>query len=278
MKPTTLVTLAVISFSPSLALPSAGNLSPGGHADHHRGGDHLEHANLATRAPHMEIVGQKEVAAGPQQISFRLMLGGKELRARDLALNHEKKLHVILYDPSLTQFFHVHPKESNGIWETEVIPLSVNGNDRVWADGKTTSGSTSFTVSESIQVTGGKPAAGKPESLPVVTERTVGETKVSLTGTNALTAGHEFMPLLELSRIDGSEPRLRPYLGAVAHLVVVPLSGDELIHVHPMQTDTPSKLMIHTTFPKPGDYRVWVQFDDGGELKAAALSVNVKAL
>ena len=84
------------------------------------------------------------------------------------------------------------------------------------------------------------------------------------------------MPVLELSRTDGTKPVLKPYLGALAHVVVVPLTGDKLIHVHPMEGDTPTKLMVHTNFPKSGDYRVWIQFDDGGELKTASMALKVK--
>jgi hypothetical protein len=272
MKNSTFVSVALVSISTVLATPAFGQMDHGSHGGGHGGGKQASPA----QSPTMEIVGKKEAKAGATRISFRLKRAGKELRARDLAVSHEKKLHVLIYDPSLTQFFHVHPEEKNGVWTTEDVPFAVNGEYRVWAEGKMNGEEATFTVSQPFKVTGGQPAIKRPATLPAVTESTVGTSKAVLTGADALVAGKEVMPILELSRTDGSKPVLKPYLGAMAHVVVVPLSGDKLIHVHPMDTDTPTKLMVHTTFPKPGDYRVWIQFDDGGELKTATMAVNVK--
>ena len=87
-------------------------------------------------------------------------------------------------------------------------------------------------------------------------------------------AGKMAMLDLTMSRTDGSTTQLTPYLGAFAHIIATPKDGDSLIHVHPIGTG-PAQGMIHATFPAAGEYRLWVQFIDGGILKTIPLSVEV---
>lgn len=83
------------------------------------------------------------------------------------------------------------------------------------------------------------------------------------------------MPVLEISRTDGSAPELENLLGALAHIVIVPLDGSTLLHVHPMDSGSSTRILIHTIFPRIGDYRIWIQFLDGGILRTVPLSVRV---
>jgi hypothetical protein len=95
-------------------------------------------------------------------------------------------------------------------------------------------------------VKNGKKEIPKPPNLNMTTQAIVGTSKVVLLGAENLTAGAIAMPEMELSRNDGSKPAIKPYLGALAHVVVVPLAGDKLLHVHPMEGSTTNKLKIHT--------------------------------
>lgn len=83
------------------------------------------------------------------------------------------------------------------------------------------------------------------------------------------------MLTLTFNRTDGTKPDIQPYLGAFAHVILVPEDADSLLHVHPMQGATPNEGIFHTSFPDQGDYRLWVQFLDGGVLRTVPLSVTV---
>ncbi|QDK44646.1 hypothetical protein B9G69_010335 [Bdellovibrio sp. SKB1291214] len=79
----------------------------------------------------------------------------------------------------------------------------------------------------------------------------------------------------QITREDGQAPEITPYLGAFAHVIAVSPDGDELTHVHPMEGSAPNTGMLHATFPTDGDYRVWIQLIDKGELKTIPLSISV---
>lgn len=217
------------------------------------------------------------VQAGKTTLSFQLVdnVKNKVIVESELSVSHEKKLHMLIYDPSLGQFQHVHPEfkaNSNGLWQVEVS-FSVNGNYWVWAQGVTTSDGNEFSANSRLNVTGGSAALPAP---PVFTDIRKGEDRGSFVefAKVPLKAGVSAQVGMSFSRKDGSKPQITPYLGAIAHVVSTPTDGDSLIHVHPM--DHGGTAMIHVEFPEAGFYRLWVQFIDGGILRTVPLSVEVR--
>lgn len=81
---------------------------------------------------------------------------------------------------------------------------------------------------------------------------------------------------LKFDRTDGSSVDITPYLGALAHIVAAPEDGDSLIHVHPMNGAKPDEGMLHVTFPAPGNYRIWIQYNDSGILRTIPLVVTAR--
>jgi hypothetical protein len=101
---------------------------------------------------------------------------------------------------------------------------------------------------------------------------------------------------------------LEPYLGALAHFVIVSEDGADFLHAHPMEkTEMPaagghgggheatphahgdkgkphdahapkasaSEVSAHTTFPRAGLYKVWAQFQRGGRVSTVPFVVRV---
>lgn len=212
--------------------------------------------------------------AGSNQYTFQLVdtVSNKTIGDVDLNISHEKKLHFIVYDPSLQEFQHVHPEFDGTNWNV-AVKFAVNGNYWVWTQGELTSDGTEFSASTRLDVTMRKPALPAP---PVLGDYRTGSdgTSAAEIGKTKIVAGKMVMLDLKMSRTDGSTPKLTPYLGAFAHIIATPADGDELIHVHPMGTSA-THGMIHASFPTPGDYRLWIQFLDDGNLKTIPLSVTV---
>lgn len=190
---------------------------------------------------------------------------------KNLVETHTKILHLVVYDKSLNEFNHVHPEFDGSMWRVN-LNLPVNGSYRVWAQGETTEGE-EFSVERSLSVENG---VAELAVLPLgdVRKGTDGLTQVELDST-PVKAGKMVMIDFTVTRTDGSVAMLSPYLGAFAHVIATPLDGSELIHVHPMEAG-PTSGMLHATFPTRGDYRLWIQFIDGVELKTIPLSVVVK--
>ncbi len=199
---------------------------------------------------------------------------GDAIGDTDLNISHEKKLHLLSYDPALKEFQHVHPQFDGSHWSVS-MNFSVDGQYWVWVQGQLTEGESDFNAHTRLEITGGKPAWPSQAITKDARSGADGNSRVTL-GNNVVKAGTMAMLNVTISREDGTTPVITPYLGAFAHAILVPNSGDDLIHVHPMAGSTPYRGMLHTTFPKAGGYRLWLQFIDGGELRTVSLAVVVK--
>jgi hypothetical protein len=215
------------------------------------------------------------VVAGTMDFNFDLVdtKNNVVVTDKDLEVSMEKKLHFIVYDESLGEFQHIHPEFVNGHWDV-TLKVTRNGGYWLWAQGQLAVDQVDFNASTRLTVTGGTVANPLPPKLGDVRRGVDGKSVVTLSG--KVVAGQMAMLKLEFSRLDGTAPVLTPYLGSPAHIIEVSSDGDAIIHAHPMAlSGQPTKLMLHTTFAEKGDYRVWVQFVDGGMLKVVPLSVSV---
>ncbi len=214
------------------------------------------------------------MSAGSAKYKFQLIdtETNKLIGDQDLNVAHEKKLHLIIYDPSLQEFQHVHPEFDGTMWVVDT-QFSVDGNYWIWAQGELASDGEEFSSSNKLDITGGTSAWPTPPVLGDQRTGTSGTSAIELSKTK-LVAGKMAMLDLKMTRTDGTTPQIEPYLGAFAHIIATPSDGDALIHVHPIGTG-PSQGMLHTTFPAAGEYRLWIQFIDDGNLKTIPLSVKV---
>ncbi len=223
----------------------------------------------------IEIEGSTIVEAGRVRLDFELIDNKTSslLEPKDLAVVHEKKLHLFAFDPALQEFRHEHPEFANGKWSVNT-EIRVDGNYWLWAQGKILADGTEFFANARFVVRGGQPANPLPPVLGDVRTGSDRSSRVTISN-ERLVAKRMAMLNLTFSRTNGSAPALTPYLGALAHVVGVLGDGDTLLHIHPMSRGTPNQLMLHTEFPVAGEYRLWVQFIDGGALKIVPLSVRV---
>lgn len=221
----------------------------------------------------LESEFQGSLEAGKISYSFRLfdLEAKQEIQDKDLVVTHTKIMHLIIFDISLNEFNHVHPEFDGSKWTVE-LNLPRNGNYLVWAQGELLDGTEFSTFTKTVLV------GGLPELLPIplgdIRKNTVGATTIQLANTKAR-AGKMAMINFTVTRDDGQEPALSPYLGAFAHVIATPVTGEELIHVHPQEDNRPNMGMLHATFPSAGDYRLWIQLVDRGELKTFPVSITV---
>jgi len=223
----------------------------------------------------IELESPATIQAGQSELAFQVVDTelNRALSDQDLKIAHEKKLHVLIYDQALKEFTHVHPEYINGLWKVS-INLAVDGKYFLWAQGELASDSEEFSALSEIKVSNGSPAWPLPPTLTELRTGTEGASKVTL-GNQTLRAGKAAMLDLKFTRTDGTSAVITPYLGALAHVVATPADGDSLIHVHPMNGNQPNEGMLHVTFPNKGNYRLWIQFMDGGILRTIPLVVKV---
>ncbi len=221
----------------------------------------------------IEQEGNGQYPAGQFEYSFQLFdtVANKPLSDQDLNESHTKKLHFIAYDAALKEFNHVHPTFDGKVWRV-MLNLPVNGKYFLWAQGELLD-QTEFSTSIGAMMKGGQ-SENPIQPLGDLRSGVDQNTKVILANTK-IKVGKMAMIGFTISRTDGQDPVLTPYLGAFAHVISTPMDGDELTHVHPAEGNKPNTGMLHATFPAEGDYRIWVQLVDRGELKTIPLSVSV---
>lgn len=169
---------------------------------------------------------------------------------------HEKKVHLILVSDDLSYFNHIHPFETEHDYTVETAFPS-SGKFYLFADYAPLENDPVVNKLE-VEVSGKAPA-----SIKYTKEKLIGSSgaySISLIPDNGkFTNGH--MMIDGILKKDGKEinpSTLDNYLGAKAHVVLISVDDKEYIHVHPEVKN--GKYELHTSFPKQGIYRGWIQF------------------
>lgn len=191
----------------------------------------------------------------------------------------EKIMHLIVVRDDLQFFDHIHPEyKENGRFEvTANFPES--GNYTLFSDYKPAGNQENVSLMN-ITIPGTVPL---PKNLEKFTKtKTISDTKVNLNiSEKNIKAGQAVMLSFDL-KDNKNQPikDLQPYLGEKGHLVIVksssPLTSSDYIHAHAIKNTPDGKIEFHTKFPKPGTYKMWMQFNRNGQIKTADFWVNVE--
>ncbi len=206
----------------------------------------------------------------------------------DFAEVHDKLFHLFIVSRDMSQWFHVHPElQKDGSFILEhAIPtaghwalfsdfMPIGGGPQLIVTPFSTAGyegdltssipsltpDTSFTksadgVTVSLQVTPAKLISGEETDIPIhFTDEKTGE------------------PVKNLQR----------YLGAFGHAMMLSEDMTEHVHAHPEEMLEGTAitegggpdLTFHALFPKPGVYRIWLQYQRSGKLSTVPFTVRV---
>ena len=187
-------------------------------------------------------------------------------------LVHEKMFHAFVVSQDLEFFEHGHPTYvGDGRFQyTTTFPKA--GMYRVLGDFYPEGGLPQLSSSTMF-------VDGEPPPLPQL-----GHDYATKTAAN-LTVGLETMPKdpVATSRtqlrllVRGDRP-LEKYLGAWGHMLAASSDLIDMMHEHPFLADGGERVEFEMVFPRPGTYRVWVQFQSAGVVNTAHFDVPVKML
>ncbi|GIP38357.1 hypothetical protein J31TS4_16370 [Paenibacillus sp. J31TS4] len=200
---------------------------------------------------------------------------GKPVEKFDI--NHEKKLHLIVVSKDLTYFEHLHPDYQGGGRFEGQCTFPAGGEYKLFADF-VPSRQAQTTLSEGVTLPGA-PLANASKKLAADTSftKTDGTARVTLS-IDRLQAGAMTMLNFGFRDKDSGKPitDLQPYLGAVGHVVVLSEDTEQYLHSHPADEKAKGPdAMFHVTFPKPGLYKIWGQFQRKGEMIIVSYVVEV---
>ncbi|MBM7703475.1 hypothetical protein [Metabacillus iocasae] len=190
----------------------------------------------------------------------------KEGDTPELALSHEKMMHLIIVSSDLNHYYHVHPeRHANGLYTKEFhLP---NGAYKVFVDIKPKN--IAYHVSPVELHIGDEQHHHESNQLTPDQElkKTVDGKEVELT-TTPLQAGEPVT-----LTFDTKEATPEPYLGALGHVVILDETGEKFLHVHPTSKD---QTVFETTFAEPGLYKVWGEFQFDGNVHVYPFVIEVK--
>ncbi|MFE3191785.1 hypothetical protein ACFXHA_22440 [Nocardia sp. NPDC059240] len=202
-----------------------------------------------------------------QQGALQFRITGPQGTVTEYNDLHEKDLHLIVVRTDASQFRHVHPtRAADGTWSID-WKWAAPGSYRVFADFSPTNGPGEIVLSRTIAVAGNVTATPLP--APSRTADVDGY-RVTLTG-DLTTAGSELT--FTVTRDGKPVTDLQPYLGAYAHLVALRATDLAYLHVHPegeVGTTAPGPdVVFHAQAPSDGDYRLYLDFQQGGAVHTA---------
>lgn len=229
---------------------------------------------VAARSPvELTLKTDGEPALG-RETRFTLMFrtaGGKPIGPEDLAVAHTSKLHLLIVDPTLSDYQHIHPEPGRraGEWVFTLRPQRA-GQYRVFADFVPVATQRGLYASVDFTVPG---AVARVTRTPTTSLQS-GRFRYDLDVPPLWRAN---VPVELTFRIESVAAQktpvpLEPVMDAFAHLVTFDEARSGFAHLHPKEIDLsqppdPFKPELHfqVAIPQAGRYVIWAQVKVGGE-------------
>lgn len=227
---------------------------------------------LAASSEGFRFVVQKTDLSGGS-LTFQIVgSGGKPVT--DFAVDQTKKMHFYLVRSDLTGFQHVHPEmAADGTW-TARLTASQPGSYRAYASF--TSAGKALVLSQPISV----PGKASLVALPAASATTTVDGYTLTVGGASLMSGMAHELTISVAQAGKPVTDLQPYLDTYAHLTAFHAGDQAFAHLHPQGAVSGDrggpKLTFHAMLPKPGDWRLFVQFQTAGKLHTAAITLRVR--
>ena len=240
--------------------------------------EEAEHTLAAT----VKVKGELKVgAATPITLVLTRISEDKRELPKDLKVVHTRRVHLLIVDPSLTDYQHIHPTATkNGEWSFSFTPKK-EGSYRIWVDGTPIATNTR----EYLKVDIGNPL----KKLPDIDKTT--NNIVTLEGytfglhfDGPLKAGKASMGQFTVRDRSGQPiAKLEPVMGAFAHIVGFGEDYNSVLHVHPLGEEPTEdsqrggpNLEFHVEPEKAGFVKLFVQTKIDGKDIFAPFGVMVK--
>jgi Cu+-exporting ATPase len=225
----------------------------------------------------------------PVGLTFNLMDIASGRPQTALAVEHEAPMHLIVVSKDLASFAHLHPQPTGapGQW-TVSYTFPANGAYELYDE---------FTVKDrgtQVQhfgLTVGDSTGLAARLVPDLGPQQSGAYTVQLTPPGTVRAGQPATFVAHIARDGAPVSDLQPYLGEAGHAVVLDERAGSFAHLHATAGMTPPAegmgemaappasfgpdLAFSHTFAQPGRYKVWLQFQAGGQVQTVAWVVEV---
>ena len=223
---------------------------------------------IAVRSPVALTLKSETPPEYKKETRFTLKMrtaGGKAIGPADLLVSHTQKLHLLIVDPTLSDYQHIHPVPGrwNGEWEFAFKPERP-GVYRVFADFTPVATQRGLYAAVDFAVPG--EVANVIQTVYTTTQ--INNLNFELVTPGRFRAGVSADLTLRIQSA-GAEKKpvpLQPVMGAFAHVVAFDEQRSGFAHLHPQQTDLSQppdllkpELNFKVLIPQAGRYAIWAQ-------------------
>jgi hypothetical protein len=224
----------------------------------------------------MTLVPEAAAIAGQEvRAAFTLRTAsGKAIAPEDLVIAHTKKMHLLIIDPDLADYQHVHPDPTGtpGEWTFHFTPHT-GGIYRIFADFTPVATGRGLYANTELAVAGDHPVpeiSAASRRLSWIYEQEGYRFELQ-PGVQPLRARQTIDLKFSVTRLDGAAVPMEPVMGAYAHLVAFDEGRSGFAHLHPVETDLSRRpdaqrptLSFKIMIPRAGRYVIWSQVNLGG--------------
>jgi hypothetical protein len=238
----------------------------------------------APRPYTLEVASAPSVPAAGQPAELTILVRSRDtkLPVTEFDIVHERQIHFMVVSADLQHFAHEHPVLGADGKFTLRYAFPTGGEYRLFAD-VAPKGAGSQILMQPIRVSGPMPAAGPAAKLAQSLTATVDRMEVALAADPAkLPVGRtlDITFTVKDAATGSAITDLEPYLGAMAHLMLVHQDGTTFVHSHPDESDPRNghngSLTFLARFPKSGFYRGWLQMQRAGKVETAPFTWEVR--
>ncbi len=233
---------------------------------------------VSVRSPVVTFLQAEREPVRGQPAAFTLTLrtaSGKPVAPADLLVAHTRKLHLLIIDPTLNDYQHVHPVPGRraGEWLFSLTPARA-GRYRVFADFTPAATQRGLYASADFTVPG--PVATVVREPNLTTQVAGFNFELILPASFRAGQPAELKFRIESPGREKTPVPLQPVMGAFAHLVAFDEARSGFAHLHPIETDLTKppdakrpELNFKITIPLSGRYVIWAQVNlEGHEIFA----------
>jgi hypothetical protein len=230
---------------------------------------------VSVRSPVSLDVTSAEPPRAGTDVSATLVLttfSGKPIAPEDLQVVQTQRIHLLIVDPSLDDYQHVHPKPGHrpGEWSFSFHPR-FGGTYRIFADFTPVATNRGL-YSEAEMTVSGPPNPVAPGTQPLSwTASKDGYVFALQPAVLPIRVGVPADLKLVVTREGGGMVPLMPVMDAFAHLVAFDTKRSGFAHIHPREADItklPDPMRPTFTFrvmiPSVGRFVIWSQVNVAG--------------